>query len=195
MDVLLGITTGDAVILATSKAAMRGISVLKSDDDKTRNLTSTSSLAFSGEAGDAVQFAEYILANISLYGMRNGYEMSSTAIASYLRNEMANSLRSRKPYQVNMLLGSYDVRKEKPSLYWIDYLASGVELPYAAHGYASYYILSLLDRHHRPGLTLEEGLDLMKLCVDEIKRRIPLDFKGIQIKIIDKNGVRLSDDL
>lgn len=52
MDVLLGITTKDSVIIATSKAAMRGISVLKSDDDKTRDLTSTTTMAFSGEAGD-----------------------------------------------------------------------------------------------------------------------------------------------
>lgn len=42
-----------------------------------------------------VQFAEYLLANIQLYGMRNGYEMSSTAVASYVRTELANALRSR----------------------------------------------------------------------------------------------------
>lgn len=53
MDVLLGITTGDSVIIATSKAAMRGISVLKSDDDKTRNLNSNTVIAVSGEAGDS----------------------------------------------------------------------------------------------------------------------------------------------
>lgn len=52
MDVLLGITTGEQVIIATSKAAMRGISVLKNDDDKTRNLNKHSLIAFSGEAGD-----------------------------------------------------------------------------------------------------------------------------------------------
>lgn len=52
MDVLLGITTGEQVIIATSKAAMRGISVLKNDDDKTRNLNKHSLIAFSGESGD-----------------------------------------------------------------------------------------------------------------------------------------------
>lgn len=94
---------------------------------------------------------------------------------------------------------------------WIDYLAASVTLPYAAHGYASYYVLSLLDRHHRPGLTLEEGIELLKLCVDEIKRRIPIDFKGIQVcyfasedfffsnipqvTIVDKDGVHGHEDL
>lgn len=68
-------------------------------------------------------------------------------------------------------------------LNWIDYLAANVELPYAAHGYASYYVLALLDRHHKPGLTLEEGLSLMEECVKEIKLRIPIDFKGIQVSL------------
>lgn len=56
MDVLLGITTADAVLVATSKAAMRGISVLKDDDDKTRDLNSSTVMAFSGESGDTGMF-------------------------------------------------------------------------------------------------------------------------------------------
>lgn len=83
-----------------------------------------------------------------------------------------------------MLIGGYDTKLQKPVLNWIDYLAANVTLPYAAHGYASYYVLSLLDRHHKPGLTLEEGMELMGLCVEEIKRRIPMDFKGIQVSYI-----------
>jgi 20S proteasome subunit beta 4 len=86
---------------------------------------------------------------------------------------------------VNVLIGGYDKKINKPVLNWIDYLAANVTLPYAAHGHASYYVLSLLDRHHKPGLTLEEGLELLQLCVDEIKRRIPIDFKGIQVSSIE----------
>ncbi len=42
-----------------------------------------------------VQFAEYIQANIQLYGIRENYELSPKAIASFTRNELAKSLRSR----------------------------------------------------------------------------------------------------
>jgi hypothetical protein len=51
-EVLLGITGKDFTIVAASKAAMRGASVLKANDDKTRNLNPHSLMAFSGEAGD-----------------------------------------------------------------------------------------------------------------------------------------------
>jgi 20S proteasome subunit beta 4 len=95
MDVLIGITTAESVIIATSKAAVRGVTVLKATDDKTRELTEHSLIAFTGEAGDTVQYAEYLQANIRLYGTRHGFEMSSKAVSSFARNELASALRSR----------------------------------------------------------------------------------------------------
>lgn len=85
-----------------------------------------------------VQFAEYIQANAALYSMRNDTELSPSAVANFVRGELARSLRSRSPYTVNLLLGGIDPVSEKPHLYWVDYLASLAPLPYAAHGYAQY---------------------------------------------------------
>jgi hypothetical protein len=44
---------------------------------------------------------------------------------------------------------------------------------------ARYYCLSILDKHHNPDISLEEGLKLLTLCTDELKRRLPIDFKGV----------------
>ena len=88
-----------------------------------------------------VQFAEYIQANIQLYSMRHGAELSPSAVSSFVRGELAQSLRSRKPYTVNLLLGGLDPISKVPHLYWIDYLASCAPVPYAAHGYAQYVLL------------------------------------------------------
>lgn len=135
-EVLLGLTGRDFTIIAASKAAMRGATILKSSDDKTRQLNRHTLLAFSGEAGDTVQFAEFIQANIALYTMRNETDLGPSAVASFVRGELARSLRSRKPYNVNLLLGGMDPITKQPSLYWLDYLASSAKVPYAAHGYA-----------------------------------------------------------
>lgn len=83
-----------------------------------------------------VQFAEYIQANVQLYAMRNDTELGPHAVSSFVRGELARSLRSRSPYMVNLLMGGMDVVTQKPCLFWIDYLASMAPLPYAAHGYA-----------------------------------------------------------
>ncbi|CCH41488.1 Proteasome component [Wickerhamomyces ciferrii] len=182
MDIVLGIKVRDSVIIATSKAATRGISILKADDDKTRELSKHALMAFTGEAGDTVQFAEYIQANVQLYGIRENYELSPEAISSFTRNELAKSIRSRV---INVLIAGYDENKKEPSLNWIDYLGTRAELPYAAHGYAAFYTFSLLDRHYRPDFTTEEGLNLLKLCLKELETRIPVDFKGVNVCIVN----------
>lgn len=193
MEVLLGITGKDFVILAASKAAMRGPTIIKAEDDKTRQLNKHTVMAFSGEAGDTVQFAEYIQANIQLYTMRNDAELSPNAVASFVRGELARSLRSRSPYMVNLLLGGMDPISQQPSLYWVDYLASLAPVPYAAHGYAQFYCLSILDKHHHPDISLEQGLKLLDMCTDELKRRLPIDYKGVLVKVISKDGVKEVD--
>ncbi|KAH5606206.1 proteasome subunit beta [Parastagonospora nodorum] len=190
MEVLLGITGKDFTLIASSKAAMRGATILKAEDDKTRALNTHTLMTFYGEAGDTVQFAEFIQANIQLYSMRNGMELSPAATANFVRGELATALRSRRPYTVNLLLGGYDSIADKPTLYWIDYLASLAPVPYAAHGYAQYYCLSLLDKHHHPDIDYEQGIKIMRMCTEELKRRLPIDFKGVFVKVITKDGIK-----
>ncbi|GME94107.1 hypothetical protein B5S32_g4422 [[Candida] boidinii] len=213
MDIILGIRVKDSVIVATSKAFTRGISILKDTDDKTRNLNDYNIMAFTGESGDTVNFAEYIQANVQLHSMRENFDLSPKAIASFVRNELATSLRSRKPYQVQVLLGGYDntqnineteeekeeskentdKENERPFLSLIDYLGTRVDLPYCAHGYAAFYTMSLLDHHYKPDMDLEDGLRLLKLCSKELSTRMPMDFKGLNVKVADKNGIRVID--
>jgi 20S proteasome subunit beta 4 len=122
--------------------------------------------------------------------MRNQINLSPSAIANFVRGELASSLRSRNPYNVNLLLGGFDTVTGKPSLYWLDYLASLAPLPYAAHGYAQYYCLSILDKHHHPDIDFEQGMKILRLCTDELKRRLPVDFKGMLVKVVTKEGIR-----
>lgn len=165
--------------------------MLKADDDKTRTLNTHNVMAYTGESGDTVQFTEYIQANIQLYLMReNDTELSPKATASFVRNQLATSIRSRKPYQVNVLIGGYDTKTDLAALSWIDYLGTLVELPYAAHGYAAFYCSSLFDRHYKKDMKKEEGLELLRMCIKELEMRMPIDFKGVYVKVVDKEGVR-----
>jgi len=194
MEVLLAIRGANFVLCASNKAAVRGVTVIKDTDDKTRKLNDHNLVLYSGEAGDTVQFAEYIQANIRLYGMRNECELNPEAVASFTRRELADSLRSRKPYQVNLLLAGFDVVTNKAHLHWIDYLGASVAVPYAAHGYAAYYCMSIFDRYHRPDITLEEANDILQKCFRELEKRLPVDVKGFNIHVVNKNGVILSSD-
>ena len=46
-----------------------------------------------------------------------------------------------------------------------------------------YYCLSILDKHHHPDISFEQGMKLLQMCSDELKRRLPIDFKGVSVKI------------
>lgn len=62
-------------MIAASKAAMRGATILKASDDKTRALNKNTLLAFSGEAGDT---GKSFLAHERLGSDRNADVLGST---------------------------------------------------------------------------------------------------------------------
>jgi len=40
-------------------------------------------------------------------------------------------------------------------------------------------------------------MKVLRMCTDELKRRLPIDFKGVSVKVITKDGIReekYSDD-
>ncbi|KAH9886261.1 N-terminal nucleophile aminohydrolase [Trametes meyenii] len=190
MDISFALTGKGYVIVAADTTAARSIVKMKVDEDKIKVLSPHLLMAFSGEPGDTVQFAEYIERNIRLYQIRNTYALRPPSAASWIRRALADSLRSRRPYAVNLLVGGYDTSTHTPHLYWIDYLGTMSEVPFAAHGYGAYFALSLLDRYHDPEAPLEEGLATLRRCLDEVAKRLVVTPEKYKVKIVDKDGVR-----
>ena len=61
--------------------------------------------------------------NLALMEMRTGHEPDVESTAQFIRSEMAEALR-RAPYQVNVLIGGYDLHEKQAKLYWMDYLGT-----------------------------------------------------------------------
>jgi len=190
MDSSFAITGKGYVIVAADMTASRSIVKMQSNVDKILVLGSHLLMAHSGEPGDTVQFAEYVERNIRLAHIRNTYPLPPPSAASWIRRELADSLRSRSPYAVNLLVAGYDLPAHEPKLYWIDYLGTMVTVPFAAHGYGSYFSLSLLDKYHDPEATVEEGLETLRRCIDEVSKRLVVTPGKFKVKIVDKDGIR-----
>ncbi|RUS32701.1 nucleophile aminohydrolase [Jimgerdemannia flammicorona] len=190
MECLFGITGKDFVLLASDTLAAQSIIVMKDTDDKSRVLNPHTVLLYSGAPGDTVNFAEFIQRSVQLYGIRNGNELSPKAAANFTRRELANSLRSRHPYSVNMLIGGFDTTTGTPHLYWLDHLAAMAPLKFAAQGYCSHFCLSLMDRYHKPNMSVPEAIDLLRRCLQELKIRFIINLPAFRAKIVDKDGVR-----
>jgi len=194
MECLIGIKGKDFVVLAADTTAGRSIVVYKKDQTKMYDLSSKLVMAVVGDGGDTVQFAEYIAKNIQLYRMRNGYDLSVNGAANFTRRNLADSLRSSKPYQVNLLIGGHD-DKDGPGLYYMDYLGSKAEVQYTAHGYGSYFVLGLLDRYYKPDLTREDAIELLQRCANEIKTRFLIDLDTFKVKVVDSSGIKSESDI
>lgn len=50
--------------------------------------------------------------------------------------------------------------------------------------------MSTMDRHYKKDMNLEEAIELLKMCMEELKTRFIVNLKEYAIKVIDKDGVR-----
>jgi 20S proteasome subunit beta 4 len=179
------------VILAADQSNARSIITYQSNLDKIKSLTSHSAMGVAGPNCDLVNFTEYIAKNLALYEFsHDGLKLSTKAQANFCRSELAAALR-KGPYQVNLLLAGYD-DKEGPSLYFLDYMASLQKVKYGAHGYASSFCLSTMDRETKPGMTEADALEIIDHCIHEIHVRFLINQPNFMVKIIDKDGVRVA---
>ena len=63
-------------------------------------------------------------------------------------------------------------------------------LDYVLMRITRYYCLSILDKHHHPDISFEQGRKILRMCTDELQRRLPIDFKGMTVKVIKKDGIQ-----
>lgn len=103
METLLGSRHRDFVLLAADQTLAHSIILMKQNQNKFYKLSDRLTMAVSGDPGDAAQFSEYMSKNITLYQIRNSYELSPAAASNFIRRNLADSLRSRQPYHVSLV--------------------------------------------------------------------------------------------
>ena len=188
MECLIGIKSEKFVILAHDNTAARSVLVMKQNQDKLFKLEDNLAMVVCGESGDTVYFGEFIQKNMAYYRIKNGYSLSPTSAANYTRNEMAKRLR-QKPNMVNLIMGGVDPKTKNTSLYFMDYLGALAEVSFTAHGYGSYFALSILDRYHHSDMTVEQAEDLLLKCILEIQQRLVINLPSFSYYVINENGI------
>mmetsp|Transcript_27454 Transcript_27454/g.26263 ORF Transcript_27454/g.26263 Transcript_27454/m.26263 type:complete len:193 (+) Transcript_27454:106-684(+) len=188
MDSIFGLVGDDYAIIAADASAGRSILVFKHDEDKIMELDSHKLFAGAGTPADSVHFMEFVAANLKLYELNNDIKLGTKAAANYVRGELAKALR-KGPYQTNLLLAGYD-DNEGVSFYHMDYMAALSKANFGAHGYAAGFVLSVFDREWKVGMPLEEGLEVIRKCLHELRTRFLISQPVFVIKVVDKNGTR-----
>lgn len=84
----------DFVMVCSDTRAAHSIISIKQDEDKIVEVDSHKLLGIAGEAGDRVNFSEFIIANVKLYALKNSTELTTKSVAHFTRGELAKALRS-----------------------------------------------------------------------------------------------------
>jgi 20S proteasome subunit beta 4 len=202
METLIGVVGADFVLIAADANSARSILVMKNDVEKIRDIDGNKLLAAVGDSADREMFCDYVEKNLALYKFRTSISLSAHASAHWTRRNLATSLR-KGPYHCDLLIAGFDpanpgsktTHSTIPSLYYIDYLASMNRLDFGAHGYGSNFVLSIFDRYYKPGMSVEEVLQLLRTCLNELKTRFIIKEPLFTVKIVDRNGVRSLDPI
>ena len=79
-----------------------------------------------------------------------------------------------------------------PKMFWLDEYGSIQQLQYGAHGYASNFALSILDRGYRPNMSRKEATDLIENCFEQLRTRYIINSPNPpRIKCISADGCEL----
>lgn len=74
------------------------------------------------------------------------------------------------PYQVNLLIGGFDVSDGATDLFYMDFLGSLVRVPFAVHGYGSYFTLSVMDRYYKEGQIIKSKVNIVQVSKDYLNK-------------------------
>ena len=193
MDSIFGICGDDWVIVCADSNINRSIFCLKHNEDKIEQINQFKVMGTAGDQADTSKFSNLMCRNLQLEELRTGHEPGVEATANFLRSEIDQSFRQRGsgPYMVNCLLGGYDVHEKEAKLFWLDYIGTLQQVTKGAHGYAGYFVNSVLDNHYKSGMSLDEGIEACKKCVLELKTRFIMNQSGFVAKIVTKDGIQV----
>ena len=187
MDCVFGVQGKDFILLGGDRTSV-GNSIIKfqDSDHKISKISDNQLMACVGESYDKKNFPKLVKANLELYFFKNGHRLTTDESAAYLRKELAEGIRS-SPHQCNCLLAGYD--NDGPKLYWLDYLGSYAKLLKAAHGYGAYFLYGLMDNFYKKDLNLNDGEDIIKKCINELKTRFSINMVNFDVFKITKDGI------
>lgn len=188
MDCIFGITGKDYVIIASDKNIANSIVKLQDDDEKIISIGETQLLGSSAEVSTRKSFSRLIKANLQYNYFRYNNKLLTKEVASFTRNMIWESLRSRNPYQVANIIAGFD--DGEPNLYLIEQLGGMEKVTRGAIGYSSYFLLGLMDSYYKKDMSLEDGLECISKCIFELKTRFLINLVGFDVYLIDKNGVQ-----
>lgn len=187
----VGIVCKDCVVLAADTRATMGHFIADAKVDKVLPISDRMAITIAGTASSAQIIAKHIQSELKLTSIKSGRDATVKEAANLLRNWTYGLIRrpSMVPDVAHIILAGTD--KYGVHLYEIGadgFL--GKDEQYRVSGSGTMLVLGVLEQQYKEGLSQEEGVKLAERCVDTAIQRDAASGNGINVFVIDKEGVR-----
>ncbi|MDR2545851.1 MAG: archaeal proteasome endopeptidase complex subunit beta [Methanobrevibacter sp.] len=184
----VGITCSDGVVFASERRASMGNLVAHKVAEKIFKIDNHLGATIAGSVADAQSLMKVISAEVSLYKMRNGENISVESASAISSNILHSS-----PLYVQTLLGGID--ENGASIYSLDPAGGMIKDTFMSTGSGSLFAYGVLEDRFKDGLTVEEGIDVAIRAINSAIERDTFSGNGILVATITKDGFKmLSED-
>jgi proteasome beta subunit len=191
---ILGIVCKDGVVMAADRQSTGGHSiVLDKNAEKVLQINNYLVISGCGVASDIHRVPKFLIAELKLKELRSKSRPSVKQAASLLSNMNYSGIRqpSMIPQQAGFLLAGFN---EDGSTELFDVMPDGAVIQVkdydASVGSGMPYVLGLLERQYKKGMTLKEGIELAKEALKSSTQRDTGSGYGIDIFTISKEGIK-----
>ena len=180
---ILGIVCKDGVVMAGDRRVTAGHGLIMSKDyEKVFSINDYLVYSGCGSATEHQKVAKLLAAELKLKELKTKSRPSVRQSASLLSNIQVQASA--------FLLAGFD-EDGTPSLYEISGgLLKEIKDYTASHGSGMPYVLGLLERQYKKGLSVEEGVELAQECIKSSTQRDAASGNGIDVFTITKEGIK-----
>lgn len=184
----VGIVCKDGVVMGADMRATMGHLISHKETQKLFKIDDHMALTIAGLVGDAQVLARWLTAEVELYKVKRGTEMSVRAASTLMSNIM--NQRKFAPFYVQLLIGGVDL--EGNAMYSLDSAGGSIPDKFVTTGSGSVYVYGVLEDHYKDNLSVDEGLDLAIRGITAAMKRDAASGDGMNVcSITKKNGYQL----
>ena len=180
----VGLVCKDGVVMATEMRATMGNLIGHKTTQKLFKISDNMALTVAGLVGDAQMLARWLSAEVNLYELKTGNQMSLKASSTLMANIMNG--RRYMPFWVQLLLGGID--SEGGHVYSLDAAGGSIPDKFQTTGSGSPFVYGVLEDRFKENMSVNEAKVLGVRALVAAMKRDSASGDGISMCVIDSKG-------
>ena len=187
----VGMVCKGGIVLAADKRATSGYLIADKKTQKIYKLTDHIAVTIAGTASDAQLLVKLAKAELRLKRIRTGKDSAVKEAANLMARMVYNNIRkmSMIPGISHFIMGG----KDASGFYLFDIFADGTISPvdnFISSGSGSVMAYGVLETLYKENMTVEEGIELSRKCVNAAIQRDIASGNGFDVVVITEEGAR-----